>query len=89
MGREGLPLLLEELSKQPDHWLVALNAITGIDPVPTGATFKEAVDAWLEWGRKKGYLPQWNGTPILRTTFPDCATATIRLRVRATQHTTA
>jgi hypothetical protein len=32
MGKDGLPLLFQELSNHPDHWLVALNAMTGIDP---------------------------------------------------------
>jgi hypothetical protein len=56
MGREALPLLLRELSERPDHWLVALNAITGEDPAPEGGTFTEAVHAWLAWGAEKGYL---------------------------------
>src|SRR5258707_602126 len=34
MGREGLPLLFRELNRQPEHWLVALSAMTGVDPVP-------------------------------------------------------
>jgi hypothetical protein len=58
MGQEVLPLLLRELNSHRDHWLVALNAITGEDPAPEDATFTEAVDAWLAWGREKGYLPQ-------------------------------
>lgn len=56
MGRDILPFLLRELSERPDHWLVALNAITGEDPAPAGSTFTKAVDAWLAWGRRKGYL---------------------------------
>jgi hypothetical protein len=58
MGSEALPLLLRELNAHQDHWLVALNIITGEDPAPEGATFTEAVDAWLAWGREKGYLPR-------------------------------
>ena len=54
MGRCAVPLLLEELKEQPDHWLVALNAITGEDPAPDGATFKEAVEAWIKWGVDQG-----------------------------------
>jgi hypothetical protein len=56
MGRDVLPLLFRELNAHRDHWLVALNLITGEDPAPEGATFNEAVDAWLAWGREKGYL---------------------------------
>lgn len=56
MGPRVLPYLLEELSARPDHWLVALHAITGEDPAPEGATFHEAVVEWLRWGRDRGYL---------------------------------
>ena len=55
LGREGLPLILRELRERPDHWLVALNAITGEDPAPEGASFREAVAAWIKWGESKGY----------------------------------
>ncbi len=56
MGDAVLPLLFAELNVHRDHWLVALNAITQEDPAPTGSTFAEAVEAWLTWGREKGYL---------------------------------
>ena len=56
MGRGALPLLFKELEQRPDHWLVALNAITGQDPAPIDSTFDRAVAAWLDWGRKHGYL---------------------------------
>lgn len=56
MGRDALPLILRELQARPDHWLVALNAITGEDPVPAESKFNEAVEAWLAWGKEKGYL---------------------------------
>lgn len=58
MGQDALPLLFRELNAHRDHWLVALNAITGEDPAKEGATFTEAVESWLAWGREKGYLPQ-------------------------------
>lgn len=56
MGKPVLPLLMAELRDRPDHWLVALNAISGEDPAPEQSTFTQAVEAWLEWGRKMGYL---------------------------------
>ena len=55
LGRGGLPLILRELRERPDHWLVALNAITGDDPAPEGANFREAVAAWIKWGEIRGY----------------------------------
>jgi hypothetical protein len=56
MGREAVPLILQEISTRPGHWFWALNAITGEDPVHEGATFREAIDAWLNWGRANGYI---------------------------------
>jgi hypothetical protein len=56
IGPKVLPLLFKELNERPNHWLVALNAITREDPAPAGSTFAEAVQAWLAWGRDRGYL---------------------------------
>jgi type I restriction enzyme M protein len=56
MGPDALPLLFKELEDRKDHWLVALSAITGQDPVPEGQNFAEAVETWIAWGKEKGYL---------------------------------
>lgn len=56
MGKDAIALLLEELERKPDHWLVALHVLTDEDPAPPESSFYEAVQAWLEWGRRKGYL---------------------------------
>jgi len=57
MGHAVLPLLFEELESAPDHWFWALTAITGVDPVLVQAHgFREAVEAWLAWGRVNKYL---------------------------------
>ena len=56
IGPRVLPLLFNELNERPNHWLVALNAITREDPAPASSTFGEAVQAWLAWGRDRGYL---------------------------------
>ncbi len=56
LGQPAVALILAELQKNPDHWLWALHAITGEDPAQPNATFQEAVEAWIEWGRSKGYL---------------------------------
>lgn len=53
----AIPLLLGELRDHPlIAWIVALNAITEVDPTPEGGTFEQAVQAWLSWGRARGYL---------------------------------
>lgn len=56
LGPVVLPLLLRELEERPSYWFSALSAISGIDPVPDSASFDEAVDVWLAWGREKGIL---------------------------------
>jgi hypothetical protein len=53
MGKEALPLLLKELRERPDHWLVALNAITGEDPAADRDNFREAVAKWISWGEAR------------------------------------
>ena len=55
MGPEAIPLILRELSREPDHWFWALYAITGQDPARNTTTIEEAATAWLNWGRKHGY----------------------------------
>jgi hypothetical protein len=54
-GQDVLPLILKELKEHPDHWLVALNAITREDPAPEAATFREAVATWIKWGERRGF----------------------------------
>jgi len=58
MGRDAVPLILEELQKEPDHWFWALAATTGEDPVPPEHKGKlsEMTKAWLEWGERHGYV---------------------------------
>ncbi len=57
MGEAAVPGILERLAAKPDHWFVALNAITGATPVPpeSRGRVKEMAAAWLEWGRQQGY----------------------------------
>lgn len=55
-GPEAVPLLLRELERTRDHWLAALHYITGEDPASPEASFEEAVDAWLAWGRQEGFV---------------------------------
>ena len=57
MGEPAVPWLLQRLAEKPDHWFVALNAITGASPVPSESRgrIKEMAQAWLNWGREHGY----------------------------------
>lgn len=57
MGPTAIPLILQDLSKQPDHWFWALKAITGEDPVPKQdqGDLVKMTSAWLAWGASHGY----------------------------------
>ncbi len=57
LGSSVIPLILEDLAKEPDHWGWALEAITGENPVPEEAAgdITAIADAWLAWGRDRGY----------------------------------
>ena len=57
MGWVVVPLLLRELQRQPDHWLWALQAITGEEPARGTDSLGAATKAWLSWGQDRGLLP--------------------------------
>ena len=59
MGVDAVPLILEELQREPDQWFWALEAITEENPVPAEAAGKVRLmaDAWIEWGRQHGFIP--------------------------------
>lgn len=56
LGPAAIPLILEELRREPDHWFVALKRITGEDPVPEDArgNLDLMTQAWLRWGSSHG-----------------------------------
>ncbi len=56
MGKPALPLILRELQNSLDHWFWALNAITGEDPAKPDDNMAAAREAWLQWGKARGYL---------------------------------
>ena len=56
MGQQAVPLILREMQRRPDHWFWALHAVTGEQPASSGATFAEATEAWLAWGRTRGLI---------------------------------
>ncbi|MFZ0496199.1 MAG: hypothetical protein WBE80_02365 [Methylocella sp.] len=58
MGVAVVPLILQELQNEPDHWYWALAAITGANPaehVPDG-DIQAACDAWLDWGKRRSIV---------------------------------
>ncbi len=58
MGWDAVPLILEELQREPDQWFWALEAITDENPVPPEAAgnVRLMAEAWVAWGRKNGLL---------------------------------
>lgn len=58
MGSAAVPLILEEMQRQPGQWFWALEAITEENPVPPEAAGKvrQMTDAWIEWGKRHGML---------------------------------
>jgi hypothetical protein len=58
MGLPEVPLILEELQRDPDQWFWALEAITEANPVAAEAAgnVQKMKEAWVEWGRNKGLL---------------------------------
>ena len=58
LGMPAVPLILQELQREADHWFWALEAITGENPVPNAVAgdVKQSARAWIEWGIKNGLL---------------------------------
>jgi len=56
MGKEALPFIFKELKATRGHWIWALAMITRDDKAKPGMKFREAVDAWLAWGARNGYI---------------------------------
>jgi hypothetical protein len=58
MGLAAVPLILEELKREPDQWFWALEAITEENPVPPeyAGKVRETAQAWLDWGKQHGFL---------------------------------
>jgi hypothetical protein len=56
LGKRAILLILESLQAKPDHWFLALKALTDEDPTQSGDDFEQAVEAWLNWGKQKGFI---------------------------------
>lgn len=59
LGQAVVPSLLRDLQKEPEHWFVALRAITGAQPVSSDdrGQIDKMAEAWLRWAKEHGY--QW------------------------------
>ena len=59
MGETAIPLILKDLAENgPDDWFWALTAITDENPIRAefAGNMVAMTEAWLQWGRKVGYL---------------------------------
>lgn len=58
MGESAVPLILEELRREPDHWFWALESITEENPVPgdDAGRVQAMADAWIRWCIQRGFL---------------------------------
>jgi hypothetical protein len=57
LGQAVVPLMLRDLEQKPRLWVWALPRITGDNPVTSseGGNIRKMSEAWLRWGREKGY----------------------------------
>lgn len=58
MGKKALPYIFSDLSKNPNHWFVALKSITGIDavqPAHRGDMVRMTQD-WISWAKQNSFL---------------------------------
>ena len=57
MGTPAIPLLLQDLKEQPDHWFWALRSITGENPISPAdrGRLPKMTEAWLQRGNDNGY----------------------------------
>ncbi len=58
MGEAAVPLLLEELQREPDQWFWALEAIAQENPVSPQSAGKvhSMAEEWVAWGKRQGYM---------------------------------
>jgi hypothetical protein len=55
LGPDVIPIILEEMISDPDHWFWALEALTGENPVlpENVGRVGSMTDAWVKWGKEK------------------------------------
>lgn len=56
MREPAIPLILNELKRNPDRWFAALEKLTGENPAKDAVNFYEAVDRWVAWGIANEYI---------------------------------
>lgn len=57
IGPEAIPLILQSLENEVDHWFWALKMLNkGVDVAEGAETMPAAAATWLKWGRENGHL---------------------------------
>ncbi|PWT78412.1 MAG: hypothetical protein C5B58_15335 [Acidobacteria bacterium] len=59
LGPEVLPLIFQELEREPGLWFLALESITQEDPAASEdntGDFRRISELWLQWGRERGFI---------------------------------
>lgn len=56
LGPDVIPLVLEAVAAHGYHWDWALSALTGEDVAAGAEDLEAARDAWLVWGRSRGFI---------------------------------
>lgn len=58
LGVAAIPAILADLARSPDHWFVALEAITGHDPVldHERGDITAMANSWISWGVFNGFV---------------------------------
>jgi len=57
MGKDALPFIFNNMRQNPNHWFIALNAITGVNPVQENdrGNVEAMTTSWLQWAKKNAY----------------------------------
>lgn len=58
MGERALPFLIDDLKNNNNHWFIALNTITGVNPIQSGhAGDVEAMrNDWIQWADENNVI---------------------------------
>lgn len=58
MGESVIPHILQDLQERGGNWYRVLRILSGVDPVSpeVRGEVPKMKDAWLRWGREKGYI---------------------------------
>ena len=74
LGPRVVPLIIEQLRRDVDHWFWALAMIVGHDAAPAARTVDEAAKGWVEW-TAGNWAHGLSPAAALEKLFPNLASA--------------